>query len=90
MTTVPIDEKHDPDTATFWEWFATEDGQQERHCPTIALYQTEQGEYFAVAEARHSSFGRSIPIPGATAEIIADVGVWLNVRAVFIQSHTGQ
>ena len=48
MNQIPIDGKHDPKTAIFWASFATESGQQQRHCHTVTLYQTSEGGFFIV------------------------------------------
>ena len=89
---VALEEPYDPRTATFWGRFAAVPGQQERHCPTFALYETKEGEFFYVSESRtggkrddkpltKDSIVRTEPIPGTHANVFADgkqAVQWLN------------
>ena len=60
--------------------FAAEAGQQERHCPTFALYETAEEDFFHVSEIREGqrpdpnpltkdSKVRTKPIPGTRAHV---------------------
>ena len=92
MARVDINEKYDPDTAIFWARFATEIGLQERHCPTVALYENPDGEFFAVDETR-SAPNRSLPRTGASAptsaELIADPKLWLAEHVQWLEGRFG-
>ena len=48
MSKINIDADHNPKTAFFWASFATEDEQQQKHCPTVTLYRNSEGKFFAV------------------------------------------
>ena len=77
-------------TAFFWGRYPTEMGQPEEHCPTVALFENQEGEFFAVTETRTGP-GRSLPItreiPSGTAELVTDVRAWLDERIAFLISH---
>ena len=87
--TVPLEEPYDPSTAMFWGRFAAEANHQERHCPTLALYETtEGGEFFYVSGTRaggkrdegpltKESTARTAPIPGTHATIFENPGEML-------------
>ena len=90
--TVTLEEPYDPRTALFWGRFAAEAGQQERHCPTFALYETAEGDFFYVSETREGqrpdpnpltkdSKVRTKPIPGTRVHVFErriDMLSWLD------------
>lgn len=76
MSMIEIDENHDPETAVFWARFATEIGEQQRHCPTVTLYQNLQGEFFAIEE--------SPKVPATRAELIKKPLEWLQEQVKWL------
>ena len=89
MTTIPISEKYNPVTAFFWGRYPTEMGKAEGHCPTVALFENQDGEFFAVAETRRAP-RHSLPVTGeitGNAELVAEVREWLDGRIAFLISH---
>ncbi len=93
MSTEPNDGEYNRLTAIFWGCFADEPNHQEAHCPTISLYQNENGKFFAMRD-RRTGPNRDLPtnpthaIPGTVAELIKDVGEWLKERAEFIEKNS--
>ena len=88
MPTVSNDDEHNPITAVFWGRFPTEIGHAQGHCPTVALFENEAGEYFAVEETRTAPRG-AIPVTGditGNPQIVPDVREWLDERVKFLVS----
>ena len=92
MSRVDINEKYNPDTAFFWARFATNAGQQERHCPTVALFENSDGKFFAVEETR-SPLWRTLPRTEANApifaELITDPKSWLAEHVRWLDGEIG-
>ncbi len=57
MSKIPIDEKHDPETAIFWASFATEPHKQRKHCPTVTFYENDEGEFFVIEDSPSTRMG---------------------------------
>lgn len=69
MSKITIDANHNPENAIFWASFATESGQQKKHCPTVTLYENSEGEFFAAEGSRR--------VAPTTAELVIDPREWL-------------
>ena len=80
MSKVNIDEQHDPRTATFWAMFADEPGERENDCSTVALYENQEGEFFASEKAP-----RALPL---TYELIKDPRKWLDERIEWFEKNS--
>ncbi len=76
MSKVNISNKYNPNTAVFWAMFATEPGEQKKHCPTVTLYENPNGEFFAVEESPR--------VPPTGAELIEGPGKWLDDRVAWL------
>ncbi|MGF1628307.1 MAG: hypothetical protein ACFCUT_02450 [Kiloniellaceae bacterium] len=81
MSKVQIGEKHNPSTAKFWGRFPTEMAQPERRCATVALYETDGGEFFAVEQGRTASGNE---ISATVAILVPDPDRWLDERMKFL------
>lgn len=72
MSKVSLNDKYNLKTAYFWAMFATEPDQQEKHCPTVTLYENSEGEFFAVEQSRR--------VEPTSADLIEDPREWLDER----------
>ena len=78
MSMVEINAKHDPKTAVFWARFATAVGEQQRHCPTVTLYENSEGEFFVVEE--------SPKVAPTRTELVIDPRKWLQKRVDWLNA----
>ncbi len=83
MRTVEIANEHQPSRAEFWGRFPTEIGPIRILCSTVALFRTESGQFFAVAEGRTTS-GEAIS--ATTIDLVDDPRSWLKDRVKFLES----
>ena len=90
MAEVRIGEEHDPVKAMFWGRFPTDIGHAEADCPTVALFQNPDGEFFAVEETRGPP-NRKIatrptrPIPATRAQVVNDPVEWIKEYLRFVE-----
>jgi hypothetical protein len=72
MSKVSLNDKYNLKTAYFWAMFATKPDQQQLHCPTVTLYQNQEGDFFAVERSPN------VNMEPTSADLIEDPREWLN------------
>ena len=82
MDKLTIDDRHNPNTATFCASFAAEAGHQGEHCPTVALCQNSDGELFAVQESPNENMGSTGYVP------VKNPRKWLDDRITWLEDNS--